>query len=387
MGSDGKLKIMHAKGQNIVINSDRALGTSMSNVTATLLDSGNLVLREEYTNGTFGVHWTSGLWKNGSFEKAPELTEKSYEFEFKFVTNGNERYFSYFVKNSSIVAARWEYNLGEIMQFALVQNNGSRTWRFETVSPCHNSVENGSTVCLKQKPSECRKGSELFVPTRVLESDFGAGDEISRLMQILKAFTFSLLKTVLKGILPDGQSVAVKRLARCSGQGVQEFKNEVTLIAELQHMNLVKLLDPTKSKLLGWNRRFSIIEGVAQGLLYLHNGYMSPEYAMNEILLVKSDDFSFGVLLLEITWDLWKKGISLELTDPVLSSQCPENELLRCIHVGLLCVQECAIGRHRVGYYLHAYKYNYNTARSQKTCILYWEKWNPGSIVIYRKNR
>ncbi|KAI8021247.1 G-type lectin S-receptor-like serine/threonine-protein kinase CES101 [Camellia lanceoleosa] len=106
------------------------------------------------------VQWTSGLWKNGSFKKAPELTEKSYEFEFKFVTNGYERYFSYFVKNSSIVAARWEYNSGKIMYFALVQNNGSRTWRFATVSPCHNSVEDGSTVCLKQKPSECRKGSE-----------------------------------------------------------------------------------------------------------------------------------------------------------------------------------------------------------------------------------
>ncbi|KAI8022764.1 Receptor-like serine/threonine-protein kinase SD1-7 [Camellia lanceoleosa] len=48
------------------------------------------------------------------------------------------------------------------------------------------------------------------------------------------------------------------------------------------------------------------------------------------------------------TRDLWKKGISLELTDPVLSSQCPENELLQCIHVGLLCVQECAIDRHTV---------------------------------------
>ncbi|GLT69650.1 hypothetical protein SLA2020_417860 [Shorea laevis] len=207
---------------------------------------------------------------------------------------------------------------------------------------------------------------------------------------------------VYKGTLPNGQEIAVKRLSRTSGQGKEEFKMSLDCF----------LYEPASQGQLDWSTRYKIIEGIARGLLYLHEdsrlriihrdlkasnvlldrnmnakisdfgmakifggdqtqgntnrvvgtyGYMAPEYALHGRFSLKSDVYSFGVLILEIisgkkvssfyqsdgegdlfsyAWKHWTGGTPLEVLDPNLENSYSKDQVIRCLHIGILSVQD-----------------------------------------------
>ncbi|KAH7660804.1 Non-specific serine/threonine protein kinase protein, partial [Dioscorea alata] len=285
-----------------------------------------------------------------------------------------------------------------------------------------------------------------FITYHQLEKDIRGNDELEltqlqwiTLMEATNNFAETNILgkggfgLVYKGKLTEGRQVAVKRLSKNSTQGVDEFKNEVTFIAKLQHRNLVRLLgyciqrdekilvyeympngsldtllfDKEKGVHLDWQTRFHIIIGIAKGLLYLHQDSrvriihrdlkasnilldieMNPkisdfglarnfgehdtitktkksEYALDGVFSVKSDVFSFGVLILEIisgqrnrvflskpnlyllgnAWSLWNEGKVLDLLDPLIGNLFSASQVMRCVNIGLLCVQENAEDR------------------------------------------
>ncbi|XP_058754079.1 cysteine-rich receptor-like protein kinase 10 isoform X2 [Vicia villosa] len=200
----------------------------------------------------------------------------------------------------------------------------------------------------------------------------------------------------------------VKLLGFCLQRGERLLIYEFVPNKSLDYI----IFDPIKRGNLNWERRFKIIKDIARGLLYLHEdsrlqivhrdlktsnilldnemnpkitdfgiaklfapnqthgmtstvigtyGYMAPEYIKHGEFSIKSDVFSFGVIILEIVcgrrntkfrdgenikdlldnaWENWKTGTSLDIVDPMLDQSFNKNEKMRCIHVGLLCVQE-----------------------------------------------
>nr|GMD35888.1 putative receptor-like protein kinase At4g00960 [Ipomoea batatas] len=99
-------------------------------------------------------------------------------------------------------------------------------------------------------------------------------------------------------------------------------------------------------------------------------GYAPPECSFGEFS-IKTDVYSFGILILEIisrqkcfnlqiggsieylssyVWKQWRKGSSLKVIDPMLTGiSSPVDDIIKCIQVALLCVQENAKDRPTMG--------------------------------------
>ncbi|KAB1203472.1 Cysteine-rich receptor-like protein kinase 8 [Morella rubra] len=115
-------------------------------------------------------------------------------------------------------------------------------------------------------------------------------------------------------------------MAPCTLRGFERFRGEIT--------------DEKMSADFGMARMCALdqTEGNTNRVAGTYR-YMAPEYAMFGQFSIKSDVFSFGVLILKIAWRNWKEWTALNLIDPVLTDG-RISEMIRSIHIGLLCIQE-----------------------------------------------
>ncbi|PRQ54954.1 putative protein kinase RLK-Pelle-DLSV family [Rosa chinensis] len=123
------------------------------------------------------------------------------------------------------------------------------------------------------------------------------------------------------------------------------------------------LFDPMRRAVLDWPCRFNIIQGIARGLLYLHHDscleVIHRDLKISDILLdekmkAKISDFGLARIVQEtpdlenterVAWSLWNEGSGLALVDEVLGDSYSATEVMRCVHIGLLCVQDNAADR------------------------------------------
>ncbi|XP_058211366.1 G-type lectin S-receptor-like serine/threonine-protein kinase At1g11330 isoform X1 [Rhododendron vialii] len=441
----------------------------------------------------FQKYWTGGTWKGQIFALIPEMGE-NFVFKCTYISNENESYFTYSMRNPSVTgrlvmdisgqiqALIWVETIGEWNLFwdqpreqcdvyAYCGAFGScyqnpipfcQCFRgFQPKSIGNWNAGNTSGGCVRKTPLQCGNDSEVNgqkdqflwiskvgLPDNpiVLSQVRSVGDcesacftncpcsaynydgndgcsiwheELLNVEQLIdddpEGRDF-YLRLAASEFLREGKDPRIKRRKWI----ILALAVPTTLLVTVGFFYCLwrqksRNKDPMKYGILSWELRVNIIEGIAQGLLYLHQysrlriihrdlkpsnilldedmnpkisdfgmarifggngsqatnrivgtyGYMSPKYALDGLFSIKSDVFSFGVLLLEIlsgkrstrfyssnsvnllgyAWDLWKSGRGEGIKDPILQDIPSTNTLLRYVNIALLCVQESAADR------------------------------------------
>ncbi|TKY47435.1 G-type lectin S-receptor serine/threonine-protein kinase [Spatholobus suberectus] len=201
----GSLKIV-SNGGNSTIVLYFADAASNNSISAVLQDAGNFVLREMNPDGTVKRE----LWQSFDY-----LTDTIIPGMKLGSTTAPGRQI-YFIRSGK---AKMRKNRNNLL---------SDIGRNTAISIAYGERRE------KRKDEETSDETYIFDFQTILEAtaNFSSTNKIGE----------GGFGPVYKGKLPNGQEIAIKRLSKGSGQGLNEFKNEAMLIVKLQHTNLVRLL-------------------------------------------------------------------------------------------------------------------------------------------------
>ncbi|KAF4350864.1 hypothetical protein F8388_008046 [Cannabis sativa] len=226
-------------------------------------------------------------------------------------------------------------NSGSVKKFATAENNFTSSETLYSLAQCTPDLSAADcNTCLRSAigffPQCCssKRGGAVFLPSCIVRFEF---------------YPFFNSTTT--------PSISTDQVPLSAGKGKKSIITIIAIVGPISVVLVVFLIgfcflrNKAKKikKYLSLQRQDSVRNEISKGETF--------QFAMVEIKTA-TNNFSdenkigrggFGEVYM--AWELWKEGTFLELLDPTLRNSFSRNEVVRCIHMGLLCVQENPVHR------------------------------------------